>query len=58
MVTTSRSVDCPDGQSCHDCDQVLALAYALEQRSSHPLAQAVVSAAEQRGLTALFPAAE
>lgn len=58
VVTTSRSVDCPDGQSCHDCDQVLALAYALEQRSSHPLAQAVVSAAEQRGLTALFPAAE
>ncbi len=58
VVTASRSVDCVDGRRCSDCDQVLGLAYALERRSSHPLAQAVMAAAEERGLTELFPAAE
>ena len=37
-------------------DEVLALAAALERRSEHPLARAILSAAEKRNLTA--PAAE
>jgi Cu+-exporting ATPase len=37
-------------------DEVLALAAALERRSEHPLAKAILSAAEKRGLDA--PAAE
>ncbi|HEX4007686.1 MAG TPA: heavy metal translocating P-type ATPase [Acidobacteriaceae bacterium] len=37
-------------------DEVLALAAALERRSEHPLARAILQAAEQRGMAA--PAAE
>lgn len=58
VVTISRSVDCPDGASCSACDDVLGLAYSLEQRSSHPLALAVVQAAEQRGVIDRYPLAE
>ncbi|MEW6178850.1 MAG: cation-translocating P-type ATPase [Chloroflexota bacterium] len=58
QVTTFRSVDCADGQDCEACRDVLALACALERRSQHPLAQAVVQAAAQRGLDTRYPAAE
>ncbi len=37
-------------------DEVLALAAALEEKSEHPLAEAVIRAAKERGLT--FPALE
>ncbi len=57
-VTAARSIDCETGESCSRCDDVLALAHAVERRSSHPLAQAVVNAAQDRGLTAVYPAAE
>jgi Cd2+/Zn2+-exporting ATPase len=36
--------------ACDDCDDMLALAAAVERRSSHPLARAVTRAAEARGL--------
>jgi len=35
----------------HEADALLAMAAAVEQRSEHPLARAVVEAAEARGLT-------
>ncbi|MFQ5614809.1 MAG: heavy metal translocating P-type ATPase, partial [Anaerolineae bacterium] len=35
---------------CTDCDEMLALAAAVERRSSHPLARAVAQAAKLRGL--------
>lgn len=35
---------------CADCNRMLTLAAAVEINSSHPLAQAVVQAAQQRGL--------
>jgi Cd2+/Zn2+-exporting ATPase len=35
---------------CDDCDEMLALAAAVERRSSHPLARAVTRAAQARGL--------
>ncbi len=57
-VTQARSVDCLGGEVCAECDDVLALACSLERRSSHPLAQAVVQAAEVRGLSGQYPAAE
>ena len=54
VVTTFRSVDCenllPTDGSCTACNDVLALASALERRSAHPLARSVVFAAEERGL--------
>ena len=46
VVTQLRSVDCATGDLCADCNDVLALAAAVEKRSTHPLAQAVVQAAE------------
>ena len=50
VVSSYRSIDCADGQTCERCEDVLALASALESRSSHPLARSVVTAAEERGL--------
>lgn len=58
VVTAVRSVDCADGGMCASCEDVLALACSLERRSRHPLAQAVVQAAVERGLDERYPAAE
>lgn len=58
VVTTYRSVDCADGGDCDKCQDVLALACALERRSQHPLAQAVIQAAVERGLENRYPPAE
>lgn len=57
-IASTRSVDCGGEPVCAECDEVLALAAALEQRSSHPLAQAVLEAAEQRGVAGRYPPAE
>lgn len=38
------------GLECEACDELLALAGALEAQSEHPLARAIVGAAERRGL--------
>lgn len=58
QVTISRSIDCESGLDCPQCDDVLALAAALESRSTHPLAQAVVRAATSRRLAQRYPAAQ
>lgn len=58
MLTLSRSADCATGESCADCDDVLALASAVEKRSAHPLAKAVVDAAGSRGLDTRYAPAE
>jgi Cd2+/Zn2+-exporting ATPase len=67
VVTAFRAVDCPDpapadsavavNGGCAHCNDVLALASALERRSAHPLAGSVVSAAAQLGLAERYPAA-
>lgn len=43
---------------CAACDEVLALAGAVERRSEHPLAHAIISASVQHGLDARLAAAE
>lgn len=43
---------------CPDCSRMLAIAAAVERQSEHPLARAVVQAAEALGLVAAAPAAE
>ena len=50
-VVTVRSINClsPEKEFCPPCADLLALAAAVEQRSEHPLARAVVSASQ------LFP---
>jgi Cd2+/Zn2+-exporting ATPase len=57
-VTQMRSVDCATGDPCALCDDVLALGAAVERRSTHPLAKAVVEAAQARSLAEAYPAAE
>ncbi|GAB4435488.1 MAG: heavy metal translocating P-type ATPase [Anaerolineae bacterium] len=57
-VIQVHSVDCAEPSSaCPDCDDVLALAAAVERRSTHPLAQAVVRAADRAGVTDRYAAA-
>ena len=48
VVVRSLAVDCAGDELCPACDDVLALACALERRSAHPLAQAIVTAAAAR----------
>lgn len=60
-VTAVRGFDCSEPVAiadCACCEDVLAMASAVERRTSHPLAQAVVDAAESRGLISTYPAAE
>lgn len=59
-VVAVRSAICqlPDGTTCADCDDLLALAGAVEQRSEHPLAQAVVARATAQGVMGQYAAAE
>lgn len=48
----------PHGEKdCAACEDMLALATAVEQRSEHPLAQAIVQAATERGIQNRYPAA-
>jgi len=57
-VTGVRTASCTDDVRCEYCDDVLALASAVETRSTHPLAQAVTRAATDRGIAARYGAAE
>lgn len=57
-VTAYRAADCVSEDGCERCDQILALATAVERRAAHPLAQAVVSAAESRHLEGVYAPAE
>jgi Cd2+/Zn2+-exporting ATPase len=54
VVTQVRSADCATGDPCADCDEVLALAAAVEKSSSHPLAQAVIDSATAHGVNETY----
>lgn len=59
-VVRFQSAACalPAAEPCADCDDLLALATAVEQRSEHPIAHAVIAEATQRGLQMTYPAAQ
>ena len=44
-------------EACPACDDLLALASSVEQRSEHPLGRAIVAAAHERGLHTRYPSA-
>jgi len=44
--------------SCASCDELLALACAVERRSAHPAARAIVAEAERRGVLSRYAAAD
>jgi Cd2+/Zn2+-exporting ATPase len=46
-----------DALPCAPCDELLALAYAVERRSEHPLARAVQEHAQAHALADRYPAA-
>ncbi|MFO7539425.1 MAG: heavy metal translocating P-type ATPase [Chloroflexota bacterium] len=58
-VVAVRSLACQTGpeDSCEPCDSLLALASAVEKRSEHPLASAIVRAAEERRVNGRYAAA-
>lgn len=62
-VVGLRVVGCTDGTpnafgECAACEDVLALAHAVERRSEHPLAKAIVIAGQTRGVAQRYPVAE
>lgn len=56
QVTRVKSVECvnDDNGDCAVCDDLLGLAYAVERRSEHALARAVVERAVGRGVDGLY----
>jgi Cd2+/Zn2+-exporting ATPase len=56
-VVDSKDLDCLGEVECAPCDDLLALAYALERHSTHPLAQAITVEAEKRGVMDCYPPA-
>jgi Cd2+/Zn2+-exporting ATPase len=57
QVVDSKDLDCLGDLECEPCNDLIALAYALERHSTHPLAQAIIKAAEERGVTEWYPPA-
>ncbi len=57
-VLSTRSAACDSSDNCPQCTDVLAVAAALEGQSAHPLAQAVLRAAESRGIAHTYPPAQ
>ena len=61
-VVNVRSAYCTgmanENSHCGECNDILALASAVEQRSEHPLGEAVVKESLQRNLQHKYPAAE
>jgi Cd2+/Zn2+-exporting ATPase len=60
-VVEVKSIEChaaQSSQSCVPCNELLAMAGAVEQRSEHPLAQAVVNASKAGGVLGRYAAAQ
>ncbi len=59
VVVQTRTPICPPGSTtCEACDDLLALAASVERRSEHPLARAIVSEADGRGLAHRYAPAD
>ncbi len=58
-VVKAQALDCVNlVGNCDRCDDLLALASAVERRSEHPLAKAIVDAADARGVRNRYAAAD
>lgn len=57
IISEYKSVDCSGADNCEHCDDLLALACALEKHSNHPLRNAVLKAGDERGVTDRYPSA-
>jgi Zn2+/Cd2+-exporting ATPase len=58
VVVQTRTLDCQDDlELCQACDDMLVLAAAVESRSEHPLAQAVLAETQERRIAHRIPVA-
>lgn len=57
QVVDLKDLECQGEENCEPCNNLLALASALERHSTHPLAQAVVNAADEQGVLDCYPPA-
>jgi len=58
LVRKTYTLNClPDQERCEACDDMLAMASAVESRSEHPLAQAILDELQVRQLGHRYPAA-
>ena len=51
-------MDCDGNEDCAACQDMLAIACALEKHSSHPLRTAILAAGEREGVIDRYPAAQ
>lgn len=58
VVSVQAAACAGDEVDCDACDDLLALAAAVEKRSEHPLAQSVVHEAAERGVAGRYAAGE
>ena len=58
VVTQVKAVDCSENEDCEACNDMLALACALEKHSNHPLRAAILTAGKERGVIDRYPAAQ
>ncbi len=59
LVVQTRTPLCrPEQTACEACDDLLALAAAVERRSEHPLARAILAEAQARALVHRYAPAE
>jgi Cd2+/Zn2+-exporting ATPase len=58
QIAVSLSVSRNQYHRCEACDDLIALASAVEAHSEHPVADAIVREAKMRGLEGRYPAAE
>lgn len=58
VLVQLRAVDGNGEEDCEACDDLLALACALEKRSNHPLRRAVLEAGEARGVADRYGVAQ
>lgn len=58
QVVACRDLSCQGEEACEACDDLVALAYALERHSTHPLAQAIAAEAQWRGVSEVYPPAK
>lgn len=58
VLAQVHSADCTGAEACPACDDLLALANAVEAQTAHPLARAITQAAETRALSTVYPPAE
>jgi len=57
-VVACKDLACQGASVCDACDDMMALAYALERHSTHPLAKAIIAEATRRQVTSRYPPVE